>query len=38
MISQDVTKILVANGNYWPSYNVPFFKEIYQFAGFEEAF
>jgi hypothetical protein len=38
VISKDVTSTLIANGNNWPSYNVPFFKEIYEYAGFEEAF
>jgi hypothetical protein len=36
--SEDVTSTFVKQGNYWPSYNVPFTSKIYQLGGFQDAF
>jgi hypothetical protein len=35
---QDVTKVVKAQGNYWPSYNVPFDKSVYILSGYQTAF
>lgn len=36
--SADVTDVMVSQGNYWPSYNVPYFEDVYAYAGFETAY
>eukprot|EP00906_Rhabdomonas_costata_P011186 RCo015823 len=30
---EDVTSVMVAQGNYWPSYNLPYFEDISQLSG-----
>lgn len=30
----DVTSVFVAQ-NYWPSYNIPYDREVYEYAGFK---
>lgn len=35
--NRDVTAVLVAQ-SYWPSYNVPYIKEIYDYAGYQKAY
>jgi len=32
----DVTDIMVKNGNFWPSYNIPYFPSIYNASGYPE--
>lgn len=34
----DVTEVMVGQGNYWPSYNVPYFKSVYVVSGFQAAY
>lgn len=34
----DNTEVLIQNGNYWPSYNVPYDKEVYVKSGFQAAY
>lgn len=36
-MSEDVTKVMIEQGNYWPSYNVPYFKEMFDYAGYDKA-
>lgn len=36
--SADVTDVMVAQDNHWPSYNVPYFPEVYKASGFEDAY
>jgi hypothetical protein len=28
---------MVEQGNYWPSYNIPFIKEVFVHAGYDKA-
>jgi len=35
MKSQDVTFVM-ANKTYWPSYNVPYFPELFSLAGYDD--
>ncbi len=37
-ISEDVTQVMLNQNNYWPSYNVPYTKEMYRLSGFEAAY
>lgn len=37
-VSQDVTSVFLSNGNYWPSVNIPYQKNVYVISGFEEAY
>ncbi|XP_022203029.2 putative phospholipase B-like 2 [Nilaparvata lugens] len=32
---EDVTEVMVRNG-YWASYNVPYFKEVFEMSGYDE--
>jgi hypothetical protein len=36
--SEDVTSVVIGQGNYWPSYNIPYNNEIYVAAGFLAAY
>lgn len=35
IVSGDVTDVLISQ-TYWPSYNVPFFTEIFNYAGYDQ--
>jgi hypothetical protein len=37
-ISHDVTPKILSQGGYWPSYNVPYDKTIYEVSGFQAAY
>lgn len=37
-ISRDVTKVMLEQDGYWPSYNVPYTKEMYEVSGFQAAY
>lgn len=37
-ISEDVTQVMLSQGGYWPSYNVPYTKEMYKLSGFQAAY
>eukprot|EP00768_Dysnectes_brevis_P001877 gnl/Dysnectes_brevis/1541_a1749_3544.p1 GENE.gnl/Dysnectes_brevis/1541_a1749_3544~~gnl/Dysnectes_brevis/1541_a1749_3544.p1 ORF type:complete len:535 (+),score=211.26 gnl/Dysnectes_brevis/1541_a1749_3544:30-1634(+) len=32
--SADVTDVFISNGNYWPSYNIPYFQDIFNISGY----
>jgi hypothetical protein len=34
----DVTSTFIDNGNYWPSFNCPFQKDVYVATGFQQAY
>lgn len=34
----DVTNVLLSQGNYWPSVNIPFFKSVYIVSGYQTAY
>lgn len=34
----DVTNVVKSLGNYWPSYNIPYFKDNYIIAGYQAAY
>jgi len=38
VFSGDVTHVVKALGNYWPSYNIPYFKANYIIAGYQAAY
>jgi hypothetical protein len=37
-ISEDVTAVMLAQDGYWPSYNVPYTKQMYEVSGFQAAY
>jgi len=37
VMSADVTHVLMQQG-YWPSYNIPYFPQIYEYSGTEQMF
>lgn len=37
-VKNDVTKVMLNQGGYWPSYNVPYDKSVYVITGFQEAY
>jgi hypothetical protein len=38
VFSADVTEVVKSLGNYWPSFNVPYFKSNYIISGYQKAF
>jgi hypothetical protein len=37
-ISKDVTSVMMEQGGYWPSYNIPYTPEMYALSGFQKAY
>lgn len=37
-VKNDVTAVMLAQGGYWPSYNIPYDKSVYVISGFQKAY
>lgn len=37
-VKNDVSKVMLSQGGYWPSYNVPYDKSVYVITGFQQAY
>lgn len=37
-VANDVTQVMLKQGGYWPSYNIPYDRKVFVYTGFQQAY